>query len=175
VRPVAFVSASGSCCRVAQDELVVIPDGSGSGLTCVWWVVGFGSVELESWTKSKSTRCLASLLSVGLRSHCRAGRKRFNKEEGQLSSALRFVVVIVRECQLSGLNLSPKLILPRIHRPLPFLDDKPGITREASRQGTGIHGKYLLSSTFSLVPRAIPHCHSCPCANFEVRNNNAPA
>jgi hypothetical protein len=59
----------------------VIPDGWGSVLTCAWWVVRFDSVELESWTKSKSTRCLASLLSVGLASHCCAGWKRFTKDE----------------------------------------------------------------------------------------------
>ena len=68
VRSVAFVSAFSSSSRVAQDERVVIPDGSWSVLTCVWWIVGFGSVELESRTKSKSTCRLASRLSVGLAS-----------------------------------------------------------------------------------------------------------
>ena len=34
-------------------------------------------------------------------------------------------------------NLSPESTLPEIHQPLPFSRDQPGITRKASKQGTG--------------------------------------
>jgi hypothetical protein len=38
---------------------------------------------------------------------------------------------------MTVLKLSPKSILPRIYRPLPFFRDNSGITRKAPRQGTG--------------------------------------
>ena len=50
-RPVASMSAYCSSRRVVQDGVVVIPDEGRSVLTLMWCVVGFGSVELESWTK----------------------------------------------------------------------------------------------------------------------------
>jgi hypothetical protein len=63
------VLARGLYRRVAQDEMVVIPDRWRSVLALVWWIGEFGSVELGSRTKSKSTRCVTSLLSVGQESY----------------------------------------------------------------------------------------------------------
>ena len=52
-RPVVSMSAYCSSRRVVQDGVVVIPDECRSVLTLMWYVVGFGSVELESWTKAR--------------------------------------------------------------------------------------------------------------------------
>jgi hypothetical protein len=91
VRSVTFVLAFDLSSRVAQDETVVIPDESRSVLTCARWIVGFGSVELESRTKSKSTRRLTSRLSVELAStaRCRTNSPKMRPSD-RMRSGLMF-------------------------------------------------------------------------------------
>jgi hypothetical protein len=115
-------------------------------LTCAWWVVGFGSVELESRTKSCRLAAWLHFWASGWRVTVAQGGNDSprRRDSDRMHSDVLFQLFGSRA--LSQVNLAENTSALAV------------FSRQTRRYQKGTQArrsKYLLASTFTLVSRAI--------------------